>query len=53
MRAFLQTQHEFADQLPGAIIAIIRAGHELPSLTPEKVSAAIFEVVKKARLASR
>ncbi len=52
MTAFLRTQHEFAAQLPGATIEIIPAGHELPSLTPEKVSTAILEVVKKSKLAS-
>jgi hypothetical protein len=52
MTAFLRTQHEFAAQLPGPTIEIIPAGHELPSLTPEKVIAAILEVVKKSKLAS-
>jgi pimeloyl-ACP methyl ester carboxylesterase len=53
MPAFLRTQREFVAQLPGAKIEIIAAGHELPSLTPEKVTAAIFEVVNKAKLASQ
>jgi pimeloyl-ACP methyl ester carboxylesterase len=51
MAAFLRTQREFATQLPGAKIEVIAAGHELPSLTPEKVSAAILEVVTKVKLA--
>ncbi len=50
MAAFVRTQREFATQLPGAKIEVIAAGHELPSLTPEKVSAAILEVVKRAKL---
>jgi len=51
MEAFLRTQREFATQLSGAKIEVIAAGHELPSLTPDKVSSAILEVVKKVKLA--
>ena len=50
MGVFLRTQHEFAAQLSGAKIEVIAAGHELPSLAPDKVIAAILEVAKKAEL---
>jgi pimeloyl-ACP methyl ester carboxylesterase len=53
MEVFLRTQQEFAARLPGAKIEVIAAGHEIPTLAPEKVIAAIFEVVKKTKHASQ
>jgi hypothetical protein len=53
MEVFLRTQQEFAARLPGAKIEVIAAGHEIPTLDPEKVIAAIFEVVKKTKHASQ
>jgi pimeloyl-ACP methyl ester carboxylesterase len=50
MEAFLRTQRAFAAQIPGATIETIAAGHELPTLTPEKVSAAISDVLQRAKL---
>jgi pimeloyl-ACP methyl ester carboxylesterase len=52
MEAFLRTQREFAAQVPGSKIEIIAAGHELPTLTPQKVSAAIRGVLQRVKLSS-
>jgi hypothetical protein len=46
MSVFLQTQRTFKEQWPGAGMEIIAAGHELPALAPEMVTAAILRVVK-------
>jgi hypothetical protein len=45
MPEFLRTQGGFTDQVPGAKMKVIAAGHELPSLAPEDVTAAILIVV--------
>ena len=45
MSEFLRTQGGFTDQVPGAKMKVIAAGHELPSLAPEEVTAAILGVV--------
>jgi pimeloyl-ACP methyl ester carboxylesterase len=45
MPEFLRTQGSFTDQVPGAQMKVIAAGHELPSLAPEDVTAAILSVV--------
>jgi len=44
MPEFLRTQSRFTDQVPGAKMKVIAAGHELPSLAPEDVTSAILSV---------
>jgi hypothetical protein len=46
MPEFLRTQTGFTDHVPGARMTVIAAGHELPSLAPEDVTAAILSVVR-------
>lgn len=46
MPEFLRTQSDFTDQVPGAKMKVIAAGHELPSLAPDDVTAAILSVVE-------
>lgn len=45
MPDFLRTQGGFTDQVAGAKMKVIAAGHELPSLAPEDVTAAILSLV--------
>jgi hypothetical protein len=49
MSVFLETQRSFKEQSPGAGMEIIAAGHELPSLAPEIVAAAILRVVNSQK----
>lgn len=49
MSVFVQTQRSFKEQLPGAGLEIIAAGHELPSLAPDLVTAAILRVVNSQK----
>jgi pimeloyl-ACP methyl ester carboxylesterase len=46
MPEFSRTQRRFANHMPGAKMKVIAAGHELPSLAPEDVTAAILSVVR-------
>jgi len=48
MPAFLRTQREFANRIPHSHIELIHAEHELPSLAPDRVLAAIEWVLRQA-----
>lgn len=48
MPAFLRTQRQFARLIPHSRIEVIHAGHELPTLAPDRVLAAIDWVLKQA-----
>jgi len=48
MPAFLCTQRQFARGIPRSRIEVIHAGHELPTLAPDRVLAAIEWALKQA-----
>lgn len=48
MQEFLYTQRQFAHRIPHSRIEVIHAGHELPSLAPDRVCAAIQWVLRRA-----
>lgn len=49
MPAFLRTQSQFARRIPHSRIEVIHAGHELPSLAPDCVLAAIEWVLRQTK----
>lgn len=49
MPAFLRTQSQFARRIPHSRIEVIHAGHELPSLAPDRVLAAIEWVLRQTK----